>query len=186
MARNNLQNEYFEWMYNLVCNDQYYNNRGMTYRKLLTRLHKIEFVYILEMDENRAIDGVEFRYRFGYEMGYPRNIIEQDLDIRPCSVLEMMIALAFGVEEHIMDDPSYGNRTGQWFWNMVVSLGLGKMTDDNFDRNYVDDVIDIFLRREYRPNGDGGLFIINNPRRDLRYVEIWHQCMWYLNDFLDN
>lgn len=39
--------------------------------------------------------------------------------------LEMIIALAIRLEEHIMDDPDIGNRTGQWFWDMIVSLGLG-------------------------------------------------------------
>lgn len=52
-------------------------------------------------------------------------MIASYLDNRPCSVLEMIIALAIRLEEHIMDDPDIGNRTGQWFWDMIVSLGLG-------------------------------------------------------------
>ena len=41
----------------------------------------------------------------------------------------MMIALAIRCEEHIMDDPDAGDRTGQWFWSMLVSLGLGSMDE---------------------------------------------------------
>lgn len=182
MLNDKINNEYFNWMYNLVCNDHYY--KKLSYRKLLTFLHDTEFVYILPMDENRAVDGVDFRFRFGYECGYTRDTIEQYLGSRPCSILEMMIALAFRVEEHIMDDNSFGNRTGQWFWNMIVSLGLGHMSDINFDEKYCEQIILRFLNREYKPNGDGGLFTIEGCKYDMRTVDIWCQCMWYLNEFV--
>jgi hypothetical protein len=92
----------------------------------------------------------------------------------------MMIALAIRCED-FMDNPSIGDRMPQWFWGMITSLGLGSMTDDNFDRDYIDDVIDVFLDRNYAPNGKGGLFTIRNCKDDLRYVEIWYQLCWYLN-----
>ena len=97
----------------------------------------------------------------------------------------MMVALAFKVEEQFMDDDDYGNRTGQWFWNMIASLGLGTMNDNDFDEGYVRRVIYRFLDREYESNGKGGLFTIENCRCDLRDMEIWSQFMWYLDDFLD-
>ena len=84
-----------------------------------------------------------------------------------------------------MDDPDYGDRTGQWFWNMIVSLGLGSMDDRNFVKNYVDDVIFRFINRDYEPNGQGSLFTLEHPARDLRYVEIWSQAMWYLDENFD-
>ena len=102
----------------------------------------------------------------------------------PCSVLEMMIAMAYRGEEQIMDDYNYGDRTGQWFWNMLSSLGLSKMSDLYFDEAYVSDIINRFLNREYEPNGKGGLFTIENTEYDLREVDIWTQFMWYLEDFI--
>lgn len=178
-----LNNEYFEWMYQIVCSNQ---NENLSHRKLLYLLHDIEFVAIMNRDNNRATDGVDFRYRFGYENGYPRDIIEKYLDTRPCSVFEMMISLAFRVEEEIMDDSGFGNRTGQWFWNMIHSLGLGAMNDSKFDRGYVEAVIFRFLNREYDYDGKGGLFTIPDSRSDMRTAEIWHQTMWYLDGFLNN
>lgn len=94
----------------------------------------------------------------------------------------MMIALAIRCEEHIMDDPDIGNRTGQWFWNMIVNLGLGSMNDSKFDRDYVEDIVQKFLDRKYSRNGDGGLFTVNRSRYDLRSVEIWYQMCWYLDE----
>lgn len=183
MVRNELSNEYFEWMYQLVCNDRYY--KKLSYRMLLKHLHNIRFTYILKLDSNREKDGVNFRYRFGYENNYPRETIDLYLGNSPCSVLEMMIALAFRAEDQIMDDPKFGNRTGQWFWNMIVSLGLGTMCDEKFDKRYVEKVILRFLNRDYEPNGKGGLFTIDNCKYDLRDVEIWYQFMWHLDDVIE-
>ena len=82
-----------------------------------------------------------------------------------------------------MDNPTFGDRTGQWFWDMVRNLGLMNMTDDRFDEGHVRKVIDIFLDRKYEPDGQGGLFKIRHCRRDFREVEIWCQLNWYLDQF---
>ena len=100
---------------------------------------------------------------------------------RPCSVFEMILALAIRCEEDIMDNTEFGNRIGQWFWRMIVNLGLGPMTDINFDREYTDDVIQRFLDRDFEPDGRGSLFTVRNCDRDLRDVEIWTCMLWYLD-----
>lgn len=182
MSTHELGQEYFEWICQLVCNERY--SKTLSYRKLLKKLHEYEFIYILSRDGNRADDGIDLRYRFGYERGYEILEITDHLDNKPCSILEMMTALAIRCEEHIMDDPEIGNRTGQWFWNMIVSLGLGSMSDNRFDERYLDNVITRFLNRDYERNGRGGLFIVENTQDDLRNVEIWYQMCWYLNELL--
>ena len=179
MTKNELNNAYFEWMYQLVCNDAY--SKNLSYRKLLYLLHDTDFIYTIDMDSNRYEDGVDLRYRFGEACGYPDCQIANGLDDRPCSVLEMIIALAIRLEEHIMSDPDIGNRTGQWFWDMIVSLGLGSMDDAKFDKAYSVGVIRRFLNRDYERNGKGGLFTIEHCRYDLRDVEIWYQANWYLD-----
>ncbi len=183
MLHDELENRYFEWLYNLVCDDDD-SYRHLTYRKLLTHLYNTEFTYIITMDRNRVREGIDFRYRFGHEQYYDRHIIDDYLGDQPCNILEMMVALAFNAEEQIMDDSDYGNRTGQWFWNMIVSLGLGTMHDDNFDEGYVRSVIYRFLTRNYEPNGKGGLFTVENCPYDLRDMEIWAQFTWYLSGVL--
>lgn len=179
MNKNELEYEYVNWMYSLVCNEDY--TEKLSYRKLLKFLHSVDFTYLIETDGNRFEDGIELRYKFGYENNYDISMISKYLDCRPCSVLEMMIALAIRLEEHIMDDPDVGNRTGQWFWNMIVNLGLGSMNDSRFNKLYVQNIIHKFLEREYQPNGKGGLFTIEDCHYDLREVEIWYQACWYLD-----
>lgn len=180
MTKDELLNRYFDWMYQLVVDDRY----SKSYRKLFVRLHDTEFTYTIPMDGNRAEDGIDLRYRFGREQHYNDRMIASFLDDRPCSVLEMMIALSIRCEEHIMDDPDIGDRTGQWFWAMIASLGLGSMYDARFDRDRVDDILARFLERDYARNGEGGLFTVNLCRQDMRSIEIWYQMACYLKEIL--
>ena len=177
-TKDKINNEYFEWMLDVVYNNKY--SKEISYRKLLMHLHNTEFVYSIPKDENRAIDGVDLRYRFALLKNYKEasNYIEG-----PCSVLEMMVALSIHCED-IMDDPNFGNRTGQWFWGMISSLGIGSMTDERFDRRFVDYILKRFLNREYEPDGRGGLFTIKNCDRDLRTVEIFYQLCYYLDTIM--
>jgi hypothetical protein len=182
MTKSELKIKYLDWMYRLV-NDKYYTE-GASYSALFRFLNSAEFTYTIEMDENRAYDGVCLRYQFGFERGISVKTIERYLDDTPCSVLEMIAALSLKCEEHIMDDASYGNRTGKWFWGIMRNLGLVKMSDDRFDEKYAEFVIRRLLNREYKRNGEGGLFTIENCAADLRDVEIWYQMCWHLNDIL--
>lgn len=183
MTQEELNYEYLDWMYDIVCDDRYSNNLG--YRKLFGYLYNTEFTYTLPMDGNRFEDGVNLRYRFGREHDLDQNMIASYLDFRPCSVLEMVIALALRCEDQIMDNPDLGNRVGQWFWEMIVNLGLGKMTDANFDPEYVDQVMYIFLNHQYDRDGTGGLFKIHDRTKDMRSAEIWYQMCWHLNEVLE-
>ena len=45
MTQDELNNKYFEWMYNLVFDVQY--SKHSSYRKLLTILHDTDFDYII-------------------------------------------------------------------------------------------------------------------------------------------
>lgn len=179
MFRDQIINDYFEWLWNFTkCRGHSQN------RKIITLLHNIEFRYSIAMDANREEDGIDLRYRFITEVGIPRNYQEVYgyLD-GPCSVLEMMIALAIRCEESIMDDPDIGDRTSEWFWLMMKNLGLDYMSDRKFDRDIAEEKISIFLDRRYKRNGEGGLFVVNG-RRDLRKVEIWYQMCWYLDTIM--
>lgn len=179
-GQDSVLNAYFEWMIRLVCDGKY--SRKLSWRKLFRLLHGTEFIYILEMDGNRADDGIDLRYRFAYENRYDVELMQEALDNRPCSMLEMMVALSQRCEEHITDDPDSGNRTGKWFFEMIESLGLLDMDDDHFDKIICSDILVRFMRREYLPNGQGGLFTIQDSIHDMRRAEIWYQMMWYLNE----
>ena len=177
--KNSIEHEYFEWLYNYVCKGRAHDK--VSYKKIFKLLYDIEFTFYIRNDLNRARDGVDLRYRFALLKN--DDTIMDVLD-EPCSVLEMMIALAIRIEETMMDDPRYGDRTNQWFWLMMSNLGLKYMTDDVFDEVKANDIIYTFLERQYSPDGKGGLFYIRNCEEDLTQIEIGTQVNWYLNKFI--
>lgn len=171
-----MTSEYFDWLCNLV------GGYGDFY-KLLRHLHFLDFYYVMDKDGNRAEDGVGLRYRYCHRRCLSSPEAKAILDMGPCSVLEMMIALALRCEDDLMNNSEIGNRTGQWFWDMISSLGLSGMDDRHYDEDEVDWIIDHFLDRRYEPDGRGGLFYLPKIHQDLRNVEIWYQAMWYLSEF---
>ena len=175
-----IDDEYFEWLVDLVCRDRFSNH--FSFNKLLTQLHNTEFIYSIPLDRNRAHDGIDLRYRFAYEYGYSDEVMDEIE--RPCSMLEMMVALSIRCEEYIMSDPGVGDRTSQWFWEMIANLGLGAFYDDRYDEDIVEDVILRFLHRDYEPDGRGGLFRVRHYNVDMRDLEIWRQLMRYLNSIV--
>lgn len=158
---------------------------GTGYSKLLRCLHNTRFTARMLLDEDREEDGSDLRNMFKKEFGYDSpNIQSKFLDTRPCSILEMMVALCIRCEDHIMDDPSIGDRTSKWFWDMVESLGLSGMRDTNFDEAYTARVLARFNNREYFKNGRGGLFMSNDPNVNMLDMDIWYQMCYYLNTIL--
>ena len=178
MARD-INSEYFDWLCSLI-KDSVPNKAS--YHHLLRYLYETEFTFIHPMDENRCVDGINLRYRFGYENHIENPVIASCLDTFPCSILEMMTALAFYCEEHIMVNPDKGLRSGRWFWMMIKNLGLSIMYDSNFDPEYVNRVIWRFLNRSYDRDGKGGLIYIPGFRGDMRELEIWYQLMNYISE----
>ena len=179
--REKINNDYFNWILSLITGENYPD--PSLYLKLLARLYDTQFIYTINKDENRADDGIYLRYRFSNEKNIQEFITKSLLDNKPCSVLEMMVALALRCEENIMIDDDEGMQIGRWFWGMIENLGLIDMLDSNFNKDHVDDVIQRFLRREYKSNGEGGLFTVKGSR-DLRKAEIWYQLCWYLDTIL--
>lgn len=164
--------EYFNWLCDKI------DPRG--YRKLLGQLHATPFHYILPMDGNRYEDGISMRYRYSQDMGMHPAETADDI---PCSVLEMLVALATRMEEEIMADSTFGDRTSMWFWDMIRNLELYDMTDLNYDHNYVEERLLIFMDRLYGFHGeDGALFYVEEPRGDMRCADIWAQMQWYLTE----
>lgn len=179
---NNLKHMYFDWLYDIVSH--WDGIRDQSYRKLLYYLYSVDFEYSIPMDANRYDDGIELRYKFAYQNDIDQRLIAVELDTRPCSVLEMMIALAIRCEKDIMDSPSDEDRTDAWFWYMIKSLGLFDQDDELYSRDIISRKITKLLDRTYAPNGKGGLFTIPNCSDDLREIEIWTQAMWWLNYIL--
>ncbi len=172
---------YFRFLTDIVCD----NYHRVNYAKLLKDLYAREFIWSVEKDVNRSMDGIDLREDFKASQNhYPYDIIDESFKGQPCSVFEMMVAMARRCENEIMVDRRYGDRTGYWFWEMIDNLELTGMTDENYDYQYVLYSIDIFLHRRYRPDGTGGgMFYKKDSRFDFRKTELWYQMQQWLDNF---
>lgn len=173
-----LKTAYFNWVCGLIADER----KKLQYSRLLSYLFERDFYEIIPMDANRAEDGINLRYDFAQGERIDQRDVAYAIDIRPCSVLEMMVALARRCEVHIMADSDLGDRTGNWFWGMIDSLGLSEMTNERFNIYFINDILYKFMERAYLPNGKGGLFTLRHPDKDMRTVEIWYQMCLYLRE----
>lgn len=192
LTEDDVLNMYWQWMMELIHRSDRnfllkpYNS---TYNQLLSKLNSTQFEYIIDKDSNRYSDGIELRYHFGYERDVPQPIIATCIDNRPCSVLEMMVALAKRCDNFMCDDES-GCRIGNWFWNMISTLGLMPFNDNIWSessKTIVEKKLQTFMNRQYDPvTGEGSLFLNIQNRPNYADVEIWYQANWYLSDFIMN
>ena len=182
--KNQIRDDYRNWLIDLTCN--WCSNHG-SYTQLMSYLYSREFLAQFENDSNRVQDGQDMRFRFveaftGAHYTY-RDVYKYLTD--GCNMLEMMTALAQRCEDHIMGDPDIGDRSGVWFYNMLVNMHLDSMTDDQFDISRVEQIVTNVIEHNYAKNGDGGLFSVKNPTIDMRRAEIWYQMNWYLGELYD-
>lgn len=161
---------YFEWLCHIVdVKDGYWSVMGYLYNH--------EFTWFIANDDNRINDGIALRDKFLEESG-----LEADI-YGPCSVLEMMVALAMRMETDILYDPEKGDQTSEWFWLMIRNLGLDRYSDENLDfetAGEIDNIIRVMVDRVYAMNGTGGLFPLKKPKQNQRRVEIWYQMQHYI------
>ena len=177
-----IRNKYIEWISELIFPIDSYRQK---YSKLIEGLHSIGFTSVFPMDMNRIMDGVDLRYRFGYETRVPIELIDEFLYKNQCTVLEVMVALCLRCEENIMYDDQYGDRTSVWFKQMMISMHIDTLTDDKYDKYLLFDRVQIMMSHRYSEDGEGGLFTVKNCTQDMRDLELWKQMCLYLNSIID-
>lgn len=170
---------YFEWLLdNMNMLGTLLERR---YARLLIFLANTEFTWIEPTDENRANDGTDLRQQYEDICGEPSG-----MDGKPCTVLEMMIALALRIEINITGEPG-DDHPEKWFWTMIQNLGLDRAADRNFYPDEVESIVERWLDRKYDAHGQGSPFPTSNPELDQRIRPIWEQaCGWLIeNQFSD-
>lgn len=169
----NLSKRYFEYLIyeNIVAKPSWV--------PILEILFSRDYYSMLIMDNSREGDGKLLRDNF-MAMINGNDAIEFNsspwVDI-PCSMLEMMIALAnrITLEFYAVDDDIYPMST-IIFASMLDSLGINM---DLQTQDEVEDIITRFIRRDFSPDGRGSLFDLRGKTVDIdwRDLPIWNQAM---------
>ena len=174
----NLKSSYLDFLCKIV-------GRTYEYSQLLTFLHGVEFYSLVHNDENRLKDGEHLRENYIDEVGPTR---APSLPNGPCTVLEMLIGLAFRLEFDLSGG-EYERPAADWFWVLVDNVGL------TFYDDYIlkvrpeihpemGKIVLNLLDRRYDSDGNGGLFPLKNPRQDQKQVEIWYQMSaWIIENY---
>lgn len=156
--------DYYLWLEALV-ND---GNHSTLIRYLYEQPYRWQFV----LDENRAAGGLNLRNRYAYENG----IDVQDVGHGPCSILEMLIALADRMVELLTMD------IYDWFWDLLDNLNLSKFDDTHFDERGVNYILNVWLDRQYDSKGNGSLFPVTDYQGDCRNLDTWGQMNVWISE----
>lgn len=172
---------YFLWLCDLV-------NADMTrYSELLFRLHDMDFVWCLEQDESRAVEGLMLREEYYGLTDYLEDWV-MFMD-KKCSVLESLIALARRMSDAMTETES-GDTTRVWFWMFIKNLGLKPYSNIRLEAPWYptseSDLIDIqmivhrWLNREFESDGVGSIFPLKEARHDQRERTLVYQMYDYI------
>lgn len=168
-----LDDLYLKWLYKQVA-DPDFEEKELTYWKVLTLLFQKEFVWVVPNDENRVLDGKALRLEFLDEEGIPD--VDPDWMELGCSVLELMVGLARRLEFEADHGAAH-----YWFWVLMENIGLHRYTDRRrLPKRQIDDMLDQLIFRQYAPSGLGGFFPLQEPHEDQREVELWYQLSAYV------
>ena len=167
---------YLDWLVYIVTPD--YHQRDH-FSKLLLALYSTEFYWVIKRDKNRAVDGLDLRDQYERETGLYCDAYG------PCTVLEMLIALAIRCENELMYmyDPDAGDQTDRWFWMMLDNLELTDFSDySGFDEEKIDDILARFMDRNYGPNLRFCPFPVSFYVPEFEKMELAYQMNYYVKE----
>ena len=155
------------------------------YERILYVLDSTPFIWSIERDANRANMGLELKDDWFTSLSSIKereDVYLSGFSLTVASVFDVIYSLARSIDE-ILYDPN-GNNTLKYLEELI--LNLYKSYDmDIFDADITDDSLQIpifrFIDREYKYNGVGGLFPLDNPVDDQRDVELWYQMQAYIS-----
>lgn len=172
MVVKSLLEDYYDWILSEIDFDL---PEHRNYEKLLRKLYMTEFRWVLDKDENRDADAFELRREYLFDEGYKR----YDIWNTPRSVLEVLVAFSRRIEIEIMGEPG-NDDLDRWFWIMLENLGLLKYTDERYNDKKVNEILDIWMSRNFRSDGKGSIYPLKNVKSDQRETEMWYQMHAYL------
>lgn len=167
---------YFDW---LISQIEFPRNFHKTFHELLDHLHQVEFVWVVDGDDNRVQDAKDLRTEFKnkFQGHFPEMEFKNYV-----SVLEVMIAVS-----RILEFVA-GGEAPAWVWRLIDNLKLNNFYDpwNKTKRGQVNDILDTLIWRTYERDGQGGFFPLIFPAEDQTKVEIWYQLNAYAKEIIQS
>lgn len=159
------RDRYFEWLIDLVNADDIL--------RLCTIMDRLDYTWIIPLDENRMDDAFELRDIYMDETGRDHN-----RNFTSCSLFEMVCGMAYRCDRDVMYDADIGKRYSLWFHLFIENL----IPDPYASEEEIVDICVKFMNREYNRDGSGvgGMFPVRRDRRDQRKVHLWLQMNIWL------
>lgn len=150
---------------------------GKKYYDLFEKMHNVEFVWTVPNDDNRVQDAIDLRGEFLDMAG------GGELTLGGATCLEILISLS----RKVAFIASGNGHSRQWAWTLLKNLGLHRFADPltPFKMKHVDKILHDLVWRDYRADGRGGFFPLQNPEVDQTTVEIWYQLNAYVTEMTD-
>lgn len=150
--------KYFRWLTDQIDDG---SGRVKKYRHLLSDLFDISYKWVIELDSNRAVDGMNLREK--YRAGYERDM--------GCSVLEMLIAMCVRFEYSVAAEPGEEDPS-RWFWLIIERLDLDLYSDECYDLEAVKTILELWMSGQK----------IFCDKRYAGKTDQWFQLQSLLND----
>ena len=177
MSSDMAQNEYFEYLCNLVN----ITDDPDSYKMVAKFMFKTDAYSLLPLDKNREEDGKNIRQQFISKY----NLIDKGILEKPCSFLELLIGMCERMAFNI-DESSEIENYGYFFKQMINNCGLDienwRFYNGEDLVNTIYSRIEKVLDRKYSKNGTGGLFPLKHSDKDQRTIELWYQMQSYLEE----
>ena len=160
------------------------------YSILCESLMEYTFLPIMSMDENRCYECRSLRRDFADGYDEDAGDILDGLCGEYGTMMELLIVLSEKIE-YEMADSEYEAGTGKWFKELLQNCGLIKCCNSWYGQYKeqgsaeVIDILDTINYRNYRWDGEGGLFPLRWPKADQRYAELIIQMNNYIEENYD-
>ena len=184
--------KYFEWLCSLATGKE--GNGESSYSLLLRILHDLYFLPILKLDYRQALNGKRLRFTFAstlHEDIAEINALTDYLDetLGMCTMLELLISLSEDMTYSLLDS-DYETTTDRIFFELLCNLGLDLYKDEVIieDENAyydIEKIADSVIERRFGYDGKGGIFPLENPKRDQRETLLQGEMNDYLEENYD-
>ena len=176
---------YFDYLYSKIDRNPRYGS--VADRRICECLSRIfvepEVFGRFAYDQTRLDDMDDAR-----EAYFEDPMSENDDDMaRACyTAFEFLVTFACKIENVVMNNTIYGDRTPKWFWSMLENLDIVYdsccFPDGRIDMDYISTVIGRWMNRIFCYNGDGSPFPLKTPPEDMRNVPFWRHAMLWLSE----